>query len=257
MSDKATRTERTALSAAAGFWAQARSAPPAGSPAGGGWLLAPKWAHAAGSDQDGHRHRHHRRRSRRRATPTGRWRSSRSSRSTRRAASLGRPIELYLEDTASDPKIAVGNVRKLIQERKVDVVLGGITAAMRQAIKDPIVNRGRTLYIYPQLYEGQECTKNLFCTGPNAGAAVRQADPLPDQDGGQEAFRHAVGQLCLAAASQQIRPQGHRGQRRRGRVRGVLSARPAGIFRDHRQDPRRQGRLACSTPSSRPACSRS
>src|SRR5271169_6110177 len=79
---------------------------------------------------------------------------------------LGQPIELYLEDTASDPKIAVGNVRKLIQERKVNVVLGGITSAMRQAIKDPIVNRGRTLYIYPQLYEGQECTKFLFCTGP-------------------------------------------------------------------------------------------
>ena len=28
----------------------------------------------------------------------------------------GRPIELYLEDTASDPKVAVGNVRKLIQQ---------------------------------------------------------------------------------------------------------------------------------------------
>ncbi|MBV9833680.1 MAG: ABC transporter substrate-binding protein, partial [Alphaproteobacteria bacterium] len=47
----------------------------------------------------------------------------------------GRQITLFLEDTASDPKIAVGNVRKLIQERKVDVVLGGITSAMRQAIK--------------------------------------------------------------------------------------------------------------------------
>jgi len=88
---------------------------------------------------------------------------------------LGRPIELYLEDTASDPKIAVGNVRKLIQEHKVDVVLGGITSAMRQAIKDPIVNRGRTLYIYPQLYEGQECTKYLFCTGPTP---AQQCDEL-------------------------------------------------------------------------------
>ena len=87
----------------------------------------------------------------------------------------GRPIELYLEDTASDPKIAVGNVRKLIQERKVNVVLGGITSAMRQAIKDPIVNRGRTLYIYPQLYEGQECTKFLYCTGPTP---AQQCDKL-------------------------------------------------------------------------------
>lgn len=88
---------------------------------------------------------------------------------------LGQPIELYLEDTASDPKVAVGNVRKLIQERKVDVVLGGITSAMRQAIKDPIVNRGRTLYIYPQLYEGQECTKYLFNTGPSP---AQQCDRL-------------------------------------------------------------------------------
>ena len=88
---------------------------------------------------------------------------------------LGQPIELYLEDTASDPKIAVGNVRRLIQERKVDVVLGGITSTMRQAIKDPIVNRGRTLYIYPEQYEGQECTKYLFCTGPTP---AQQCDRL-------------------------------------------------------------------------------
>jgi branched-chain amino acid transport system substrate-binding protein len=88
---------------------------------------------------------------------------------------LGKPIELYLEDTATDEKVAVGNVRKLIQERKVDVVLGGITSSMRQAIKDPIVNRGRTLYIYPQLYEGLECTKHLYCTGPTP---AQQCDEL-------------------------------------------------------------------------------
>ena len=44
----------------------------------------------------------------------------------------GRPLELFLEDTASNPKVAVGNVRKLIQRDKVDVVLGGITSAMRK-----------------------------------------------------------------------------------------------------------------------------
>jgi len=88
---------------------------------------------------------------------------------------LGRPLEMYLEDTASNEQIAVGVVRKLVQRNRVDVVLGGITSSMRNAIKDVIVGRGRTLYIYPQLYEGRECTPHLFCTGPTP---AQQCDDL-------------------------------------------------------------------------------
>jgi len=140
----------------------------------GGWLLRPNWANAAGPIKMGI------------ATditgaiaPSGNanWQVAQFAveQINQAGGVTGKPIELYLEDTASDPKVAVGNVRKLIQERKVDVVLGGITSAMRQAIKDPIVNRGRTLYIYPQLYEGQECTKHLYCTGPSP---AQQCDEL-------------------------------------------------------------------------------
>jgi len=88
---------------------------------------------------------------------------------------LGQPIELYIEDTASNESVAVGNVRKLVQRHRVDVVLGGITSSMRNAIKDIIVGRGRTLYIYPQLYEGRECTPYIFCTGPTP---AQQCDDL-------------------------------------------------------------------------------
>lgn len=77
-----------------------------------------------------------------------------------------RPVQLHLEDTASNETTGVANVRRLIQRERVDVVFGGITSSMREAIKDPIVTRGRTLYVYPQLYEGQECTPFLFNTGP-------------------------------------------------------------------------------------------
>lgn len=79
---------------------------------------------------------------------------------------MGRPLEMYLEDTATNEALAVGRVRKLVFEDNVDVVIGGITSSMRNAIKDTIVNRGKKLYIYPQLYEGKECTPYLFCTGP-------------------------------------------------------------------------------------------
>src|SRR6202162_452391 len=98
---------------------------------------------------------------------------------------LGRPIELFIEDTASNESIAVGNVRKLIQRDKVDVVLGGITSSMRNAIKDVIVARGKTLYIYPQLYEGKECTPNLFCTGPTPAQQCDDLIPWLLKNGGK------------------------------------------------------------------------
>ena len=86
---------------------------------------------------------------------------------------LGRPLQLFVADTASNEQLAVTRVRDLIQRERVDVVLGGITSSMRNAIKDTIVNRGKTLYIYPQLYEGKECTPYLYCTGP---APAQQGD---------------------------------------------------------------------------------
>ncbi|MEQ1954694.1 substrate-binding protein [Mesorhizobium sp. CN2-181] len=98
---------------------------------------------------------------------------------------LGRPIELHIEDTASDEAVAVGNVRKLIQRDKVDVVLGGISSSMRNAIKDVIISRGKTLYIYPEGYEGKECTPYLFCTGPVPAQNCDQFIPWLIQNGGK------------------------------------------------------------------------
>lgn len=98
---------------------------------------------------------------------------------------LGRPLELYIEDTASNEQVAVGNVRKLVQRDRVDVVLGGITSSMRNAIKDTIVKRGRTLYLYPQLYEGRECTPYIFCTGPTPAQQCDELIPWLIKNGGK------------------------------------------------------------------------
>src|SRR5712691_863360 len=98
---------------------------------------------------------------------------------------LGRPIELFIEDTASNEAVAVANVRKLIQRNKVDVVLGGITSSMRNAIKDVIVARGKTLYIYPELYEGRECTPYIFCTGPTPPQQCDEFIPWLIKNGGK------------------------------------------------------------------------
>ena len=98
---------------------------------------------------------------------------------------LGRQLELYIEDTASNESVAVANVRKLVQREKVDVVFGGITSSMRNAIKDVIVTRGRTLYIYPQLYEGKECTPYIFCTGPTPAQQCDEFIPWLMKNGGK------------------------------------------------------------------------
>ena len=98
---------------------------------------------------------------------------------------IGRPLELYIEDTASNESVAVPNVQKLIQRDHVDVVLGGITSSMRNAIKDTIVKRGKTLYIYPQLYEGKECESYIYCTGPTPAQQCDEFIPWLIKNGGK------------------------------------------------------------------------
>ncbi len=88
---------------------------------------------------------------------------------------LGRHLELCLEDSATDDSVAAAKAAKLVEQDKVDVVLGGIYSSTRQAIKGEAVVKGKTLYIYPEQYEGQESDPLIFCTGPGP---AQQVDPL-------------------------------------------------------------------------------
>src|SRR4051794_13761727 len=88
---------------------------------------------------------------------------------------LGQQIELYLEDSETTDSAAEACATKLVQQDEVDVIFGGIYSSTRQAIKGPAVEDGKTLYIYPEQYEGQECDPLIFCTGP---VPAQQVDPL-------------------------------------------------------------------------------
>jgi len=88
---------------------------------------------------------------------------------------LGRHLELYLEDSATDDAVAAAKATKLVEHDNVDVVFGGIYSSTRQAIKGAAVVEGKTLYIYPEQYEGQECDPLIFCTGP---VPAQQVDPF-------------------------------------------------------------------------------
>src|SRR6266700_4813113 len=88
---------------------------------------------------------------------------------------LGRQVELYLEDSATIDSVAEAKATKLVQHDNVDVIFGGIFSSTRQAIKGPAVVKGKTLYIYPEQYEGAESDPLIFCTGPGP---AQQVDPF-------------------------------------------------------------------------------
>jgi ABC-type branched-subunit amino acid transport system substrate-binding protein len=88
---------------------------------------------------------------------------------------LGRQLELCIEDSATNDDVAASVARKLVEVDQVDVVLGGIYSSTRQAIKGPVVDEAKKLYIYPEQYEGQESDPLIFCTGP---VPAQQVDPF-------------------------------------------------------------------------------
>jgi len=92
-----------------------------------------------------------------------------------KGGSLGRKVELYLEDGATTDSVAAAKATKLVEQDHVDVIFGGIYSSTRQAIKGPAVEKGKTLYVYPEQYEGGESDPLIFCTGP---VPAQQLDPL-------------------------------------------------------------------------------
>ncbi len=100
---------------------------------------------------------------------------------------LGRPIELFVEDSATDDERAEAAAAKLVGA-DVDVVVGGIYSSTRQAIKGPVVEKAEKLYLYPEQYEGQECHPLIFCTGPVPAQQIDPFFPWLMQETGAKAF---------------------------------------------------------------------
>src|SRR6476660_414959 len=105
-----------------------------------------------------------------------------------RRALLGRPVELFVEDSATAAVVAEAVAAKLVEQAAVDVVVGGIYSSTRQAIKGPVVDQAETLYLYPEQYEGQECHPLIFCTGPVPAQQVEPFFPWLMRETGAKTF---------------------------------------------------------------------
>lgn len=79
-----------------------------------------------------------------------------------RGGALGRKIEVIRADNKSDPKTTVERARQLIQQDKVDAIIGPITSASRDAVKSTI-ERAKVPLLYATDYEGGVCSPYMAC----------------------------------------------------------------------------------------------
>jgi urea transport system substrate-binding protein len=85
---------------------------------------------------------------------------------------LGRPLEIVLGDSKTEPRIVVEQANRLIRQERVDFLAGTFSSAERNAA-GPVVTSANKILLYPTFYEGQEkeyypgvCNQNIFMFGP-------------------------------------------------------------------------------------------
>jgi urea transport system substrate-binding protein len=78
---------------------------------------------------------------------------------------LGRRVELKIEDTRSDARIAAAAAERLITAEHAAALFGCWSSNCRQAVR-PVVETHRHLLFYPLAYEGLEQSPHIIYTGP-------------------------------------------------------------------------------------------
>ena len=76
---------------------------------------------------------------------------------------LGRQAKLYIADAGVPPAEAAKSAMRLMLREKVDLLVGNHDSAVRQAIIGAV--KGKVPYIYSPVYEGGECSPNVFMLG--------------------------------------------------------------------------------------------
>ena len=76
---------------------------------------------------------------------------------------MGRPVKLIFTDAGGPPAETAKSAVRLMLEDKVDLLIGSHDSATREANIATI--KGKVPYIYSPVYEGGECSPNVFCLG--------------------------------------------------------------------------------------------
>ncbi len=97
---------------------------------------------------------------------------------------LGKKVEAVVVDPASNWPLFAEKARELISKEKVAVVFGCWTSVSRKSVL-PVFEELNGLLFYPEQYEGEESSRNIFYTGaaPNQ-QAIPAVEYLMSDEGG-------------------------------------------------------------------------
>ncbi len=99
----------------------------------------------------------------------------------------GRQVRKIGYDTQSNMALYTKFAQQLVRQDKVDVVIGGILSASREAIR-PLLNREKVLYVYTPLYEGGVCDSNTFLAGHTPAQQAEVLVPYAMKQWGKKAY---------------------------------------------------------------------
>lgn len=83
----------------------------------------------------------------------------------------GREVTFSTVDSGAAPPDVARAVTRLMLDEKVDLLIGSHNSAVRQAVEGAV--RSRVPYLYTSVFEGQDCTPNVYFLGETPDQQIR------------------------------------------------------------------------------------
>ena len=99
---------------------------------------------------------------------------------------MGRPVKLIFTDAGGPPAETAKSAVRLMLEDKVDLFIGSHDSATREANIATI--KAKTPYIYSPVYEGGECSPNVYCLGETPPQQAQPATEFLAKEKGAKTF---------------------------------------------------------------------
>lgn len=103
---------------------------------------------------------------------------------------MGRPVQLLFTDAGGPPAETAKSAVRLMLEDKVDLFIGSHDSATREANIATI--KAKVPYIYSPVYEGGECSPNVFCLGETPPQQAQPAIEFLSKEKKAKTF-HLIG----------------------------------------------------------------